>query len=247
MASSLIPFDIIRADGSRITGEYKPGRQIVIFSHGFDVRRDSNGLFHDIAAGLPDGMGCVLFDYHVHRGSDEILRPFSEQVAVLHDVIAWTHQQLHPISIHLIAHSMGCKVASLAAITAFDTVTYLAPAMRSGPGFRTWFTTHPGARQAGDGWEIRRRSGKTTHISERFFTEHASFDPVRLLAAYAKKRPLHIIYATEDRFINPESFEPLRAEQGITLEALTGDHNFTGEARNEIVARVASRLNGRLS
>ncbi len=48
-------FDITLNDASRIQGEYKLGDRLVVFSHGFDVRRDSNGLFHDIAESLPEG------------------------------------------------------------------------------------------------------------------------------------------------------------------------------------------------
>ncbi len=236
-------FDIMLTDHSRIQGEYKPGQKIVIFSHGFDVRRDSDGLFHDIAKSLPEDFGYVLFDFHYYEGVFETLRPLSEQAIVLQQVVAWAKHNLRPLSLHLVAHSMGCTIASFAEEPSFETVTYLAPPLKNGGGFRRFFTTHPGAQHKGSHWEITRRSGKTTRVSDKLFLESESADPVGYMRKYADIQPIQIIYAAQDRFIHEDLYLNLKGTKGLAIKGVEADHNFTGNARGVIIGE----LNGILS
>lgn len=238
-------FDIRLSATEKISGEYKAGRHVVVFSHGFDVRRDSNGLFHDIAANLPKDFGYVLFDYHSYEGSTETLRTFHEQARVLGHVIAWVKTQLHPLSFHLIAHSMGCVTAAFAGYSGFETVTFLAPPMKNTRGLRHFFTTHPGATHYGDYWEISRKSGKTTRVSERFFRELESANPSGFIRAYAFSNPIKIICATADQFIPEQHYDILKSQKNISVHALNADHNFTGEARHELLATLALQFTAR--
>lgn len=236
------PFNIILADGSSVDGEYRVGKNVVIFSHGFDVQRDSNGLFLDIVSYLPKDFGFVFFDYHLYSNGNERLRTISQQSVALREVTEWVINNLKPRTIHLVAHSMGCKIASLAKIASFDSIIYLAPAINHGTGFRKWFTTHPGATQTDDGWQIERRSGKTTHISKTLFDEQEKLDPKELMIRYAANKPIEIIYALHDRFIPATQIEELAKISSITITPIDADHNFTGSASHEVCTAIRSRL-----
>lgn len=239
-------FEITLSDTSRIRGEYRAGSHVVVFSHGFDVRRDSKGLFSDIAHSLPEHFGFVLFDYHDYRGDTEYLHTLSEQAAILHQVVAWTKANLHPLELHLVAHSMGCTVASYAAEPSFSSVTYLAPPIHSGSGLRRFFTTHPGLiTHSGHSFTVARRSGKTTHVTEAFLSEFESAQPEMFLRRYAASKPLSIIAAKEDRFMPPSIYDSLR-KQHLAVEVIPGDHNFSDTARAGVCSAVVSKLIGHI-
>lgn len=233
-------FDITLSNNQRISGEAKAGTKIVIFSHGFDVRRDSNGLFRDIVDSLPENYGYVIFDYHVYEGIEENLRPLSEQARVLKEVVKWTKRELKPVTINLIAHSMGCTIASYAQEKTFDQILYLAPAMRSGSRLRTFFTSRPTAKHHGDHWEVSRRSGKITRINDRFFEEFEAIDPPVLMIKYASKKPINIIYAKQDEFISEDSFDVFKTTSSINIQGINGDHNFNPPARKSLIKLITA-------
>lgn len=228
-------FDITLSNSQRISGEAKAGKKMIIFSHGFDVRRDSNGLFKDIVNNLPEDYGYVIFDYHVYEGIEENLRPLSEQARVLKEVVKWTKHEFKPLTINLIAHSMGCTIASYAQEKIFDQILYLAPAMRSGSRLRTFFTSRPTAKHHGDHWEVSRRSGKITRINDRFFEEFEAVDPPILMMKYATKKPINIIFAKQDEFITEDSFDIFKSTTSINVRGINGDHNFNAPARQNLL------------
>ena len=63
-------------------------KHIIIFSHGFGVRKDDVGLFTDIVKAVPE-VESILFDYFDVDEKNKILtiRPFSTQVKMLNDVV----------------------------------------------------------------------------------------------------------------------------------------------------------------
>ena len=58
-------------------------KHIVIYSHGFGVRKDDNGLLSDIAEHLPE-VESILFDYYdLNEANNELLIcPTSHQVDI---------------------------------------------------------------------------------------------------------------------------------------------------------------------
>ncbi len=157
--------------------------------------------------------------------------------------MSWAKTQLHPLELHLVAHSMGCTIASYAAETSFSTVIYLAPPLHSGRGLRRFFTTHPGLVHAdNNGYVIERRSGKTSKVSEKFLAEFESAQPLAYIRNYAKQRPLSIITAEQDQHIPPSIYDELSSEPNIAVQRIEGDHNFSGASRVALCSVLANLL-----
>ena len=89
---------------------------IVIYSHGFGVRKDDRGLFTDIAAALP-GATHRMFDYNRRDETTGNLTvaPLAEQVGMLRNQIEKARADTPGAIIDLICHSQGCIVAALLA------------------------------------------------------------------------------------------------------------------------------------
>lgn len=86
-------------------------KKILLFSHGFGVKRDDRGLFTDIASHFPDYQS-VMFDYNeIDEMSNTLTAtPIEQQAKIL-------TQQYNNIpagqEVFLICHSQGCLVAAL--------------------------------------------------------------------------------------------------------------------------------------
>src|SRR5436190_20100677 len=64
-----------------ITTDIHWAPQMIVFSHGFGVGRDSRGMFTDLVKQLPADYGYILLDYNAAAGEKTIvLNDFTEQV-----------------------------------------------------------------------------------------------------------------------------------------------------------------------
>src|SRR4051812_23517766 len=92
---------------AQLTADVQLAPHVVIFSHGFGVQRDSRGMFTDIAAALPKGVGYVLFDYNDIDSAHNLVHAngFADQVIRLRAVISWVRMQPGVTQISLVGHS----------------------------------------------------------------------------------------------------------------------------------------------
>lgn len=89
--------------------------KIVLYSHGFGVKKDDSGLFTDIASSL-DGFQHVMFDYNQINEQNNTLTvtPLHEQAEILKSQYDTLRNKYPEAIIDLVCHSQGCVVAGLA-------------------------------------------------------------------------------------------------------------------------------------
>jgi pimeloyl-ACP methyl ester carboxylesterase len=224
-----------------ILGEIKHGSPIVIFSHGFGVKRDSRGLFTKIATSLPNNFGYVLFDYNTIDGENVYLRTYSEQAAVLKTVLSMVSGMTDKI--YVIGHSMGAITASILAEVNITKSILLAPPVTSSSG-RKYFNEYLGAyRDKDDVLVVPRKDGTTTHVTDKFWDEAESIDPIVAMLDYSKKCDLTVIRAIdEDILRHTENYTLLSDNRGIRLVELPGNHNFDPPNQNLLIETILDIL-----
>ena len=232
--------------GAAFTVEYSLAGRMVVFSHGFGVRRDGRGMLAEIAHSLPEGTGYVLFDYNDIDETAGTVRAatFSEQVSRLEAVLAWTKQLAGVETVSLIGHSMGCLVIAELAPEGIDRIILLAPPTTPLGGYRRQrYTRRPDAQRVGDTWHIPRRDGTITIISDAVFDELEQVDAEGELVKLAMFRPFTLVVAEADEVLPDDDYTELIALPAVASYGVEdAGHNFTGTARKELLRIIAGEL-----
>ncbi len=216
---------------------------IVIFSHGFGVRKDDRGLFTAISRAVPDATS-ILFHYNPinDRSNTLTAKPMNEQVQKLRKVINTARAEYPGAIIDLVCHAQGCVVAALlkprhirkiimlTPPDEFDQVTFMKQ-LNTGD---TPIDTSVRAR-------IQSADGSTTVIHPEYWQSLAGIEPVKLYNRLAKFTVLRIINARNDEVLGPVTFEGI--DPGISFVTLDGDHNFSEEeSRNRVLYILQKEL-----
>ena len=216
-------------------------QHIVVFSHGFGVRKDARGMFTDIAAALP--YTPVLFDYNtfdVHNNTH--VPPLTDQAHTMQDVLARTRRAHPNATIDLIAHSQGCIVAGLAKPRGLHKILLLAPPKTlSAQRIITLFGKREGTiiNQQGVS-KLARRDGTTTILSAAYWQSLAATDPQQLYNDLAARAPTTVVVADHDEVLGGHTFD--RLSPAVTVRHLAANHDFSGSARSEMVALIRHEL-----
>lgn len=204
--------------------------QVVIYSHGFGVRKTDRGLFSAIAGNLPDARH-VMFDYNpVHEESNTLtVKPLHEQALKLRKVINTARAEYPGAVIDLVCHSQGCVVAGLVKPRGIRKVIMITPpddiseaTVVGQLGTRAGVAIDITART-----RLPRSDGSTTVIHPEYWKSLAGIDPVKLYNKLAQFTQLRIINAKQDEVLGKVNFETLN--QAISVVALDGNHNFDEE------------------
>lgn len=203
---------------------------IVIFSHGFGVRKEDRGLFTAIAQALPDAES-VLFNYNPinEKANTLTAQPLSEQTRKLRKVINTARAEHPGAIIDLVCHSQGCVVAALLKprdirkiimLTPPDDVSEAVVAEQLARHREEPIDTTQRTR-------LLRTDGSTTVIHPEYWQSLAGVNPVKLYNRLAKFTALRIINARQDEVLGTVAFEGLNPDiSNVTLE---GGHNFDDE------------------
>lgn len=229
---------VIQLPSGPLEVECRLAPTMVVFSHGFGVRRDSRGMFTDIVAALPAHVGYVLFDYD--RPADGGVRATYavEQIERLRQVYTWAKQQPGVGHVGIIAHSRGCLIASLAQIHPLPMVIMLAPPLAQGHA-RQYFTQKAGTERHGDDWYVPRSDGTTTIIPEGVFEEFDTIQREKEFLEYAGLQSMLTVIAGADGVLGDQDYSQLASNANITLATVPGaSHDFAGEARRELIRLV---------
>lgn len=216
-------------------------KHYVVYSHGFGVRKDDRGLFTDIAAAMP-GTEHILFDYNEVSEDGTVLtvNPLQEQVRRLRDKLASLNDGTEK-TIDIVAHSQGCVVAALAKPQKVRRILCLAPP----DNMDTERLIHIfGSRKGGvinlDGESrIPRRDGTTTIVPKQYW-QSIQVNVKRLYNHLPNLAEVKFYIANHDEVLGTTDFDAV--DQRIELVKVPGNHDFTDEARSEIIKIVKEAL-----
>jgi len=202
---------------------------IVIFSHGFGVRKDDGGLFAAISRAVPVDKN-IMFDYYpIHHKSNTVTAtPLNEQAHKLRKIINETRAEYPEATIDLVCHSQGCLVAALVKPRGIRKVIMLTPP--------TDVSAEVVATQLGSRLEspidieavrtrLPRADGSTTVIHPEYWQSLDGIKPVKLYNLFARVTALRIINAKQDEVFGDGDFEGI--DPSISMVGLEGDHNFS--------------------
>lgn len=204
-------------------------KHIVIFSHGFGVRKDDRGLFIDIAKVLP-GADSIMFDYNeVDEKSNTLtVRPFSKQVEILKEKIDEQKKNNPDATIDLICHSQGSRIAAMACPAGIRKIILISPPSDTGME-RTLarYKDNPEAIIDLNGTsKLPRSDGSISFVPAEYWQERENeVQPVDSYNALASTTELIIIKPTEDTVLGNTSFDGLNKK--VAIIELKGDHDFS--------------------
>lgn len=218
-------------------------KHIIIYSHGFGVRKDDRGLFTDIAASMSEAEH-VMFDYNQADEAANTLTvaPLYAQADKLKRTIAETQAQNPDATIDLICHSQGCVAAALLKPQGIRKVIFIAPpATLSVQRMIKIFGSRPGSNIDTDGVStLSRRDGSTTIVPKEYWDDIKNIQPIGLYNELAKQTRLTFINARQDEVLGNLDFSKL-SSQAKVIE-LDANHDFTNEARSKLIDAITQEL-----
>lgn len=221
----------------------EPKKHIVIFSHGFGVKKDSRGFFTDISSSLKD-IETVMFNYNeIDKEKKEIrVKQFSKQVVILKDIIENTKSSNPDSVIDIVCHSQGSIIAALAKPFGIRKIILIAPSFdKDIDRMLNIFKSRPGTVINMDGIsKLDRADGSTTIIPPEYWTERKDIpNPVDLYNELAKQTALIIINANQDEVLGEVDSSKLENTEVINID---GDHNFKNEYRKKLLEILEDKL-----
>jgi len=220
---------------------------IVIFSHGFGVRKDGRGLFTAIAKQLPD-IEPVMFDYNQFDEATNTMTVASldEHAKKLRHVVDDARRSHPDATIDPVCHSQGCVIAAMVQPDGIRKTIFLAPPDRRF-GFGRMqekiqaLLDRPGATQNTYGsLRYPRRDGTTTIIPSSYWQSRDGIDAIKLYRQLAARTQLIIVQAAHDEVIGVTDFSEL--PKTVETMAMNCGHDFEGNAREEVAEMVARKL-----
>lgn len=220
---------------------------IVIFSHGFGVRKDGRGLFTAIAEQLPD-IELIMFNYNQFDEATNTMTVTSldEHVEKLRQVADDVRREHPDATIDLICHSQGCVIAGMAQLDGIRKTIFLAP-----PDQRFGFGRiqekvqallgRPGAVQNDDGsLRYPRRDGSTTIIPLSYWQSRDGVDTIKLYRQLTAKTQLVIVQATNDEVIGMTDFSELPST--VKIVQMNAGHDFEDEWRPKLASWIKEEI-----
>jgi hypothetical protein len=203
---------------------------VIIYSHGFGVRKEDRGLFTAIAKALPDAQH-VMFDYNpIHEESNTLtVKPLDEQMRKLRRVLNETRAEYPDAIIDMVCHSQGCIVAAMLKPRYIRKIIMLTPGDDASVEtvIRNLSRRLPEPIDPTVRTRLARSDGSTTVIHPEYWQSLEGIKPVKLYNLLARVTTLRIISAKQDEVLGDAAFEGL--DPSISRVSLEGGHNFDDE------------------
>ena len=217
-------------------------KHFIIFSHGFGVKKDSRGLFTDIASSLKK-TEIVMFDYNTIKEKENkiIVKSFSQQAKILKKVIHNIKKVNQDSIIDIVCHSQGGVIVALAKPLGIRKIIMLAPPFDLNiEKMVNIFESRPGTKINMNGISrLARRDGSTTIVPLKYWVERKKVKPILLYKSLANKTELIIINAKQGDVLSNVSKKGL---DNIRIINLNGNHNFDNKDRKKLIEVVAKLL-----
>jgi pimeloyl-ACP methyl ester carboxylesterase len=218
-------------------------KHIVIYSHGFGVRKDDNGLLSDIAENLPE-LESVLFDYYdLDEVNNELLIcPPSQHVNKLNKTIQELRIKNPEAIIDLIAHSQGTIVAAMANPDGIRKAVLLAPVFDMGlEGTLSRYRAKPGAELNINGTSrIPSSNGFIRVIPKEYWQERLAIKTFQEYNSFSEKTEIIAIEAKQDELLPKMDLKELSKK--IKIISLDGDHGFHAPNREGLIKTIRELL-----
>lgn len=216
---------------------------IIIYSHGFGVRKDDRGLLSDIAASLPE-VESILFDYFDINEKDKTItiRPFSTQIKMLNKAIEEARLANPNAIIDLICHSQGTIVAALAKPDKIRKTILLAPVFdMSLKRTITRYHSNPQTQIDLDGIStLPPVDGLTRIVPAQYWLERQKLKTFEEYNSFAAKTEMIVIQANQDEILPKVDLKEL--SPNIKLMTLDGNHGFHIPDRVGLLAVIKELL-----
>lgn len=246
----LTQFEIKLDKSIAIKGEYegnsKSGK-VLVFSHGFGVKRDSWGMFNQVGDLLKDKYLIIRFDYNGIniKANATIVYPFSTQAEMLKKTISFIQDKFNPSEINIIAHSMGCFMVGMLPCENINKVILIAsPPTSPYKRMIEYFSKRKDTRFNEKGTsKIKRSDGSWTYIYPKFWPEVKRVNPPQIYKEISQITKVYIIRAKQDEVIAGDSYNKIKNIKEIKYIELEGNHNFEGSARKPWLDKIVECLN----
>lgn len=216
---------------------------IVIYSHGFGVKKDDRGLLTDIADYLKN-VESVLFDYNeIDEEKNQLtVKAFSGQVRILKKNIADARTNNPDATVDIICHSQGSVIVALAKPEGIRKIIFIAPPFGVGiEKMMRRFNSRPGTEIDMKGIsKITRSDGSLTFVPAQYFTERVDVNPVELYKNLSELTELIVINANQDEVLDENNISELGKAEIINID---GNHGFRGDNRKNLLKIIANKIN----
>jgi hypothetical protein len=215
-------------------------KHVVVYSHGFGVRKDDRGLFTDIANAIPEAEH-VMFDYNQvdEQANTLIVSPLQEQVQKLREQVVEIGDDA---IVDIVAHSQGCLVVALAKPQNVRQILCLAPPDNvDTERLIKYFRNREGSIVDLEGQSrIPRRDGSTTIIPAAYWQSLKGLDAMRLYNRLSDLAKVKFVVANDDEVLGMSNFD--KTDERIELAQLDGSHDFVDDARQPLVDLVRNEV-----
>lgn len=218
----------------------------LILVHGFGARRDSRGLFTEIAEASKSTALTVRPDFSIVEGDTSIALPFSQQVSRLRSVLRYCSEELDIQRHILVGHSQGWLPIALSNSYA-KSVLALAPPL--GNAFEAFINT-PGWTRRGSELNLEgqsrlvRSDGSLTLVPKEFWDQFKALGNVTPeMQRLARRSDTTIYFAGDDNVLGAQ--ETPKSLRASTVEA--ANHDFVGTPRQALISKMMQDLQLNLS
>lgn len=209
----------------------------LVFSHGFGVSKDSNGMFTDIARSLSE-YRPIMFDYNEIYDDKGLTKVYSykRQAKLLNTQINKIYKKDPKAEVVVVAHSQGAIVAGLCKQKAAKVILLAPPTTVSARRSKL----RPNRRVRKDGSVmIYKKNGSRILLTAGFMWGLKLTNPIKIYDKLASRTPTFIIAAKQDEMVNNTNLSKVISSKVYEID---GDHNFTGENRKRLLEALSGIL-----
>lgn len=199
-------------------------------------------MFTELGDLLKEKYLVVRFDYTIVNDEENWTKvyQYSIQKEMLRTVYDFVIDKFSPKEVNIIAHSMGCLITGLARLGNIKKTILLAgPPSVPYSRMKEYFSKRPETKIDENGTSIIKRSdGSLTYVDKDFWKEMQIVNPPHLYRELSKNSDVTFARAMKDQVITESEYSKITDIQMIKHVEIDGNHDFEGEARDELKGLV---------